>query len=342
MSMEIIFVMAAATGRTLVLPPKAPFYLLGMGKEGARSFASFYDISKEAFKRKVSVITMEEFFAKETKPDGLLNFLTEEERTQLKPLTEMSLYKPGSPIHCDLLWKHMQKAGYQPPIGAAKQCFVFDHDVFQGQDVSGDLQERVDRFCGENRKPVFYNQTIHEPQLIHWDASAPEGDGVTGFRLLNHFYSFLFFTDPVVDNFYKRFVRDFLHYKDSLYCAAGKVVHALNAEGKEWSTLHVRRGDLQYKQVKIPAEEWYENLKEIWHEGEMLFIATDERNKTFFDPLKQHHEVRFLDDYWDVAKLGDLDSYFLGMVDTIVASHGRTFSGTWFSTFTGFINRMVS
>ncbi len=29
-----------------------------------------------------------------------------------------------------------------------------------------------------------------------------------------------------------------------------------------------------------------------------------------------------------------------GMVDTIVASRGRIFVGTWFSTFTGYINRM--
>jgi hypothetical protein len=28
------------------------------------------------------------------------------------------------------------------------------------------------------------------------------------------------------------------------------------------------------------------------------------------------------------------------MIDTIIASHGRTFAGTWFSTFTGYINRM--
>jgi hypothetical protein len=78
----------------------------------------------------------------------------------------------------------------------------------------------------------------------------------------------------------------------------------------------------------------------VWKKGEILFIATDERNKTFFDPIKEHHEVRFLDDYWDMAKLGDLDTNYLGMVDTIVASHGRAFAGTWFSTFSGYINRM--
>jgi len=50
--------------------------------------------------------------------------------------------------------------------------------------------------------------------------------------------------------------------------------------------------------------------------------------------------LRFLDDYWDLAELGKLDGNYMGMIDTIVASRGRVFAGTWFSTFTGFINRM--
>jgi len=65
MSMEIIFSLAATTGRTLVLPPKAPFYLLGMGEEYSRSFGSFYDVSKESFQKQVEVISMEEFFERE-------------------------------------------------------------------------------------------------------------------------------------------------------------------------------------------------------------------------------------------------------------------------------------
>ena len=91
----------------------------------------------------------------------------------------------------------------------------------------------------------------------------------------------------------------------------------------------------QYKKVKLPAEEWYENTKEIWKPKEILFIATDERNKTFFDPIAQHHELRFLDDYFELAGLGNLDPNYFGMIDTIVASRGRAFAGTWFSTFTG-------
>jgi hypothetical protein len=201
MSMEVIFVMAAAMGRTLVLPPRAPFYLLGTGKENARSFGSFYDISKPSFQKEVEVITMEEFFERETHgPDGLLGHLTEEEKAKIKPIADICVYAEGSEIHCKYLYKLLESIGYQPKIGGNHNCFVFDNDVFQGQDVSDDLKERVARFCGPERTPVYYEQTIHEPQLIHWDASAADGDGVKGFRLLNHFYSFLFFSDPVVDN----------------------------------------------------------------------------------------------------------------------------------------------
>ena len=346
MSMEIIFTLAATTGRTLVLPPKAPFYLLGTGEKNARSFGSFYDVSKDTFQKEVEVISMEEFFEREVFSDqkdgkNLFGFLNETEIQSLKDseVSKLCLYRTGAKNHCETMYKHLRNAGYQPPLEAGENCFVFDEDVFHGNEVKESLKERVTRFCGPERTPVYYNKTIHEPELIHWDASKVDARK-GGHRLLNHFYAFLFYSDPVVDNHYKRFVRDFLHYKDSLFCAAGKVINAINREAKEWSTLHVRRGDLQYKEVKISGEEWYENLKDIWNEGELLFIATDERNKTFFDPIKEHHEVRFLDDYWEVAKLGEIDPYFLSMVDTIVASHGRTFAGTWFSTFTGYINRM--
>jgi hypothetical protein len=273
---------------------------------------------------------MAEFFEKEGK--GLLG-LSDEKYEKLKPVADLCLHQESSEINCSVLYAHLREVGMQPPMEAGENCLVFDLDKFEGKEVSVEVKARVSKFCGSKRKEYYYDKTYHDPPLIHWIASEKEH------RLLNHFYAFIYFTDPVIDNYYKRFVRDFLHYKDELYCAAGKIIHALNAEGP-WSSLHVRRGDLQYKKVKIPAEEWYENTKELWNEGEILFIATDERNKTFFDPIKEHHEVRFLDDYWDMAELGDLDKNFLGMIDTIVASHGRAFAGTWWSTFTGYINRL--
>ena len=57
---------------------------------------------------------------------------------------------------------------------------------------------------------------MQEPFLIHFKAGRRET------RLLAHFYYFLIFSDAKVDNYFKRLIRDFLHYEDAIFCAAGK------------------------------------------------------------------------------------------------------------------------
>ena len=88
-------------------------------------------------------------------------------------------------------------------------------------------------------------------------------DSYVSHRLLAHFYTFIYFANPLIDNYYKRFVRDFLHYNDRIFCAAGKIVRAIQQEAMElgfpldeeggggYSSLHVRRDDLQFKGVWI-------------------------------------------------------------------------------------------
>lgn len=211
MSMEIIFVLAAVTGRTLVLPPKSPFYLLGMGKQNARSFGNFFPLDHPDFKNKVKIMTMEDFLEKER--HGLLN-IPDEEYEKIKPVADACVHTKDSPINCLVLYEFLREVGVQPGMEGMKNCLIFDLDHFQGKEMSADAKNRTLRFCGEKRTPVYYDDEIHHPQLIHWNAGGHEH------RLLNHFYAFMFFTDPKIDNFYKRFVRDFLHYKDNIYCAA--------------------------------------------------------------------------------------------------------------------------
>jgi hypothetical protein len=213
---------------------------------------------------------------------------------------------------------------------------VCDVDKFNGLSPSENNLKKIHDFCGRG-DIQYFSKKLQEKSLIHLKGNEKE------YRLLAHFYGMILFTDPVIDNHYKRFVRDFLHYHDVIFCAAGKIVNSLqNMAGiGGFSTMHVRRGDLQYKSVKISAEEWYDNLYDVWYDNEIIYIATDEKNKTFFDPIAtNNHTLRFLDDFWESADLGDLDPNYMGMIDTIVASQGRTFSGTFFSTFSGYINRM--
>ncbi len=208
------------------------------------------------------------------------------------------------------------------------------------------LNSFVSRRVNQKRGQMYYGKWM-DSNVLHFRTS-----DVDNFRILNHFYLSIYFTNPSIDNYYKRFVRDFVHYNDNVFCAAGKIVQLLQDEGKErgfgvdeegaggYSALHVRRGDLQYKEVVISADEWYENTAKLWRPKELLYIATDEKDKSFFDPIAQHYDIRFLGDYFDKVGLDKLDSNLLGMVEIAVASRARIFVGTWHSTFSGYICRL--
>ena len=146
----------------------------------------------------------------------------------------------------------------------------------------------------------------------------------------------------------KRFVRDHVRYVDELQCAAGRIVQALRKRARSrqpttnpdgaFDTLHIRRGDFQYKKTRVDASDIYERSKDTLTEGSTVYIATDERDKSFFDAMKEHYDVAFLDDY--LYLIPDLNTNYYGMVDQLIAAQGRYFFGCWFSTFTGYINRI--
>lgn len=106
-----------------------------------------------------------------------------------------------------------------------------------------------------------------------------------------------------------------------------------------------------------------QNVGQFIPEGQLLFIATDERNKSFFDAFHSRFpRIRYLDDFMDYAELREINPNFLGalvsvvgwwytqlltallllpgMIDQVVCTRGQIFVGTWFSTFTGYITRM--
>eukprot|EP00554_Chaetoceros_debilis_P012580 CAMPEP_0194115626 /NCGR_PEP_ID=MMETSP0150-20130528/24183_1 /TAXON_ID=122233 /ORGANISM="Chaetoceros debilis, Strain MM31A-1" /LENGTH=591 /DNA_ID=CAMNT_0038806157 /DNA_START=97 /DNA_END=1868 /DNA_ORIENTATION=- len=344
MNLENVFILAAATGRTLVMPPAVPVYLLTHDKEEKhKGFADFYNLYSDEFQHRVKIISTEEFITREGGEDGQFPILESKREEVLKSSIECDK-RAKSDISCDHIWEYLESKAFVPQFNGTT-CLIFDEDSFEGQTVSSENAERVKSFCGEKRIPYYITEATQEEQLIHLK-------NAKGWRIMAHYYGYMYFTNTAIFNYYKRFVRDFMHYHDEIYCAAGKIILALQLEGEKlgfkideeggggFSSMHVRRGDLQYKAVKISAEEWYDNLKDTWQDKEIIYIATDERNKTFFDPIKEHNNVKFLDDYWDYADLGKLDGNYMGMIDTIIASRGRSFAGTFRSTFTGYINRM--
>jgi GDP-fucose protein O-fucosyltransferase len=82
----------------------------------------------------------------------------------------------------------------------------------------------------------------------------------------------------------------------------------------------------------------FNNTFDVLEENSTIYIATDERNRTFFNLLQEHYKIYFMDDFKDL--LEGVNTNYYGMVDQLIVSRGRTFIGTYYSTFTGYINRI--
>lgn len=105
--------------------------------------------------------------------------------------------------------------------------------------------------------------------------------------------------------------------------------------------MHVRRGDFakQYRHTLIPPEELNKiTEKYILEKNSTIYIATDEKNKTYFDILTQHYDICFLDDFANEVK--GINRNLFGIIDQITVSRGELFIGTDPSTLSAYANRL--
>ena len=247
----------------------------------------------------------------------------------------------------NLMWDYLRNATSCPWKGMRDYLVIPPRPGMNTSLLPAPLAERYanasarfagDKRYGMDRHAQVYDEYWHAQHVIHF-ISKP----AWGYRLLEHFYTYIHFQDDYMDRYYKRFVRDYVHYVDLIWCKAAKIIAKIQEEAgvNKYASFHVRRGEFQYKSVKIPAAEILENVGHHIPQNRLIYVATDEKNKNFFDAFKTKWEhVRFLDDYFDYADLKSINPNYLGMVDAIVCTRAEEFIGTWFSTFTGYITRM--
>jgi hypothetical protein len=170
--------------------------------------------------------------------------------------------------------------------------------IFQVDDP--DPLPRLQDTLAGRKELCLYNEELQREPIIHFQMNHQEK-----LRLLTHFYAFIFFEDWRDDLWMKRFVRDHLHYRDEIQCAAARVVQKIrhyvyqktNGRSTIYDSFHIRRGDFQFKTTRLDAKEIYENSKNEFTPGTTIYVATDERDKSFFDPLREHYDLLFLDDF---------------------------------------------
>lgn len=364
MAAETAMIFALATGRVLVMPPMAVWYLLTKNKkedDNVSTFNKFFDLKK--IHEKIDIITMEEFLEKVAKP-GLLKAPF--------PASSVAEFVKNEDVgrgrHNDRLWSYLERACFCRQWEPGKFFIGFNMSKSpSGELVFGafHLSKRSVKFAAHGRQVIPYDAALHNEKAIYFP-----GDYRNTHRILTHFYSYLFWFDPHDEHLIKRLVRDRLHYHDDIFCPAGRGVRVLHQEAAvvnsnsvqapnsydartlggntsadaTYHAYHIRRGDFQYKHTRLSAQEIYDQTKHLLDPTvtKLLYIATDESDKKFFAPFMKDFTVRFLADISERGKLGDghLNQNHVGMVEQVICANAHTFIGTPLSTFTGYITRM--
>jgi len=341
-------------------------YLLGKGRGDQKvnfGFADFFPIEELARENAgLDIITMQEFLEAEAMTGRLydrnsskVSFppgnRTEWDGEDLKPLKEWLRTVTLAPTN----WTPSDCLAAFPASGDQKDVEVLK--AIQEQlrknmpkqkpfledpaPVDATPFERMSEHLSNRKKICVYDEDMQKEPVIHFMCYHK-----LRVRFLTHFYAYIFFEDFREDLWMKRFMRDHVRYIDEIQCAAARIVHAMREHARKnpdnpeglFDTFHVRRGDFQFKRTRVSAEQIYDNTKDVLEPGATIYIATDERDKTFFDPLKEHYDIKFMDDFNDL--LVGINTNYYGMIDQLIAARGRKFFGCWHSTFTGFINRM--
>lgn len=331
-------------GRTLVLPPHQGMYLIDKNENGNQknkfSFDNFFhmqSISNEHIG--LDIITTKEFLemcAQGKIVDAELNpIYPPDMRTdwdgaphnELQKLKRWLRERSGKalphwdPDRCIAAFpasdseEDAKKLASLPDEIRANGGFPhYQQYIKKPNDLDAPVIERLKEFSADRQTLCEYTPDLQNTQWVHFPVGMKTDSGESS-RLLVHFYTFLFFQDWKEDLWMKRFVRDHVRYIDEIQCGAARVVAAVRKRVSErtkgastdFDTIHIRRGDFQFKETRVEAPVILEQLKRVLDADTTLYIATDERDKSFFKPIVDYYpDVVFLDDVME--ELGDINS----------------------------------
>ena len=217
MAAEMAAAYAAATGRTLVLPPAVPMYLL---EGNATAFRELMTLPDSADLR---IVTMREYLSRRPV----------RKRHAPPPQITESLKRPSlEASEAEELWTWLESdasGAFLSELKPETQYLAF-----------GNVSREAD---GDGREPHFVADDSAESAapLVHFRAEEP-------YRLLTQFYCSLR-AEPEADLRIKRVIRDSFRYTDQLVGMAEALIARLMAVGGGvYYAVHVRKGDFLLQQ----------------------------------------------------------------------------------------------
>jgi hypothetical protein len=137
----------------------------------------------------------------------------------------------------------------------------------------------------------------------------------------------------------KKLVAKYVKYKSEIYDLAWQFINKLGDQ--QYYSIHVRRNDFQYTEVRINAEKILENIKDIIPFGSVLYIATDHNDRTFFSPLADKYNIIFYSDLLPQVNIYEnFNNNWVPLIEQLICTRSIKFIGNQFSTLSSLIFRM--
>jgi hypothetical protein len=335
MAFECFVLVAKLTGRILVLPPRTRMYLLDTGpisafdKKTSRTlyggtttsgYEDYYDLKSLQNDGGLTMISTAEFIEREGKT------------TLLQSIPREALENTKIPLN------NGQHSAYFLALREVADCYIWPTGpqtlpVFSTVTSMKSVEEQRAALAniGNGKRIIHFPMHISKnlrylngaPNLLRCSLTECNADT----QLVRHSQLFL---------------KYYLHYREEIFIAAQRIISLISSSSStlSYSAMHIRRNELQYKEVFLSAAQSLNNVKHLLIPGEKIYISTDETDPLFFKPFEDagHPYVLLRTLKWDMPP-GILPKH-LGLVEQLVCAYGRVFTGTSMSTFSSFVIRL--
>lgn len=314
---EYIAVIAAITGRTLVLPPPQPWYLLNNGpqhlgkKEGVTSFAEMFDVP--ALQQVIPVQTAREFI-----------------RESAGHLSIPAIFRNENAFSVNQdLWMQWRQ-------------WLLDHaEVPKDWNPYNTLicfpdKERVDigRFSDQyvdGRKPIEFTPWMNAAPVIHFPSNSE-------YRSLGPVATMLASADEEFPRLTRRVIKHHVRYHPKIFEIASILISKLQLH--QYTAIHIRRNDFQYKEARAQAETTWNNIHNLLTDEHPTYIATDELDEDFRNVFRHKKTLLFWGDLMEQYAGPPIPEKLIGPIEQLICVGASRFVGTDLSTFSSYIVRL--
>jgi hypothetical protein len=320
--LEYVTIIAAITGRSLVLPPGKPWYLINVGPiaggepGGYTNVSDVFDVSSLC--EAVPVLTTPEFIAEAS-----------------EHLAIAGKFRPGS-------FSDDNQEAYNQLIRDWREWLLNNAKVVPWDpyntliclpniiSVEGNVDLTEDYIDG--RELVEFSPMMSSSPVIHFPSN-------NEYRSLGPVATMLATKDGKLPIACRKLLKNHLRYRPEIFAKASALIRLLGHN--QYDAIHIRRNDFQYKQTRLNVNAILENIKPLLDSGLSIYIATDETEDAFFKQFSRLHRVyRWTDLVSRATGSIDVPYAWIGPIEQIICAGARRFIGTDLSTFSAYINRI--